>query len=108
MHREISTVDDPFRSESPLGLYLLDYLAFDALTETCEAAGRWSFLCVVAPLRLRAGTGSPVNPIAIFLGPQPGNHPVRAMPSLVALMTMTPERALTTRLRVSKCWRTRK
>jgi hypothetical protein len=23
MHREISTVDDPFRSESPLGLYLL-------------------------------------------------------------------------------------
>ena len=23
MHREISTVDDPFHSESPLGLYLL-------------------------------------------------------------------------------------
>src|SRR5262249_8026131 len=23
MHREISTADDPFRSESPLGLYLL-------------------------------------------------------------------------------------
>ena len=26
---------------------------------------RWSFLCVIAPLRLTGGTGSPVNPIAI-------------------------------------------
>ena len=26
---------------------------------------RWSFLCVIAPLRLPAVTGSPVNPIAI-------------------------------------------
>src|SRR4029450_13755763 len=26
MHREISTVDDPFRSESPLGLYLLTFI----------------------------------------------------------------------------------
>jgi hypothetical protein len=32
----------------------------------CEAAGRWSFLCVIAPLRLFRGTGSPVNPIAIM------------------------------------------
>lgn len=49
-----------------LGLYLLDYLDLDALAGTCEAMRRWSCLCVVAPLRLRAGTGSPVNPIAIF------------------------------------------
>jgi kynurenine formamidase len=49
-----------------MGLYLLDYLDLDPLTETCAATRRWSFLCVVAPLRLRAGTGSPVNPIAIF------------------------------------------
>jgi hypothetical protein len=34
--------------------------------ELCEGLNRWSFLCVVAPLRLRAATGSPVNPIAIF------------------------------------------
>jgi len=27
--------------------------------------GRWSFLCVIAPLRLPGGTGSPVNPIAV-------------------------------------------
>ena len=49
-----------------MGLHLLDYLDFDALMELCGELGRWSFLCVVAPLRLAAGTGSPVNPIAIF------------------------------------------
>jgi kynurenine formamidase len=49
-----------------LGLPLLDYLQFEDLVPVCEAAGRWSFLCVIAPLRLSLGTGSPVNPIAIF------------------------------------------
>jgi kynurenine formamidase len=48
-----------------MGLHLLDYLEFDDLVPLCEAAGRWSFLCVIAPLRLHRGTGSPVNPIAI-------------------------------------------
>lgn len=49
-----------------MGLYLLDYLQFEDLIPLCEAAGRWSFLCVIAPLRLSRGTGSPVNPIAIM------------------------------------------
>ena len=49
-----------------MGMHLLDYLDLDALAERCEATHRASFLCVVAPLRLREGTGSPVNPIAIF------------------------------------------
>ena len=49
-----------------LGLLLLDYLQFDELVPLCEEAGRWSFLCVIAPLRLTTGTGSPVNPIAIL------------------------------------------
>ncbi len=49
-----------------LGVHLLDYLQFDDLMSACEAAGRWSFLCVIAPLRLPGGTGSPVNPIAIL------------------------------------------
>jgi kynurenine formamidase len=49
-----------------MGLYLLDYLQFEDLVPLCEAEGRWSFLCVVAPLRLPGGTGSPVNPIAIL------------------------------------------
>jgi kynurenine formamidase len=49
-----------------LGMMLLDYLQFEDLVPVCEASGRWSFLCVIAPLRLPTGTGSPVNPIAIF------------------------------------------
>jgi kynurenine formamidase len=49
-----------------MGLYLLDWLQFDDLVGVCEELNRWSFLCVIAPLRLRTGTGSPVNPIAIF------------------------------------------
>jgi kynurenine formamidase len=49
-----------------MGLHLLDWLQFDDLVAVCEELGRWSFLCVIAPLRVRAGTGSPVNPIAIF------------------------------------------
>jgi kynurenine formamidase len=48
-----------------LGLHLLDYLQFEDLVPLCEAAGRWSFFCVIAPLRLPHGTGSPVNPIAV-------------------------------------------
>jgi kynurenine formamidase len=49
-----------------LGMPLLDYLQFEELAPACESAARWSFLCVIAPLRLPMGTGSPVNPIAIF------------------------------------------
>jgi kynurenine formamidase len=49
-----------------LGLMLLDYLEFDELVPLCEEAGRWSFLTVIAPLRLPTGTGSPINPIAIL------------------------------------------
>jgi kynurenine formamidase len=49
-----------------LGLHLMDYLQFNDLTALCEREGRWSFLCVIAPLRLPTGTGSPVNPIAIL------------------------------------------
>ncbi|MEV8094787.1 cyclase family protein [Kitasatospora sp. NPDC085879] len=49
-----------------LGLHLMDYLQFEELVPLCEQEGRWSFLCVVAPLRLPAATGSPVNPIAVL------------------------------------------
>ncbi|MFE9629598.1 cyclase family protein [Streptomyces sp. NPDC006463] len=49
-----------------MGLHLMDYLQFEDLTQACTRAGRWSFLCVVAPLRLPSATGSPVNPIAVL------------------------------------------
>jgi kynurenine formamidase len=49
-----------------MGLHLLDYLQFEDLAPLCTREGRWSFLCVIAPLRLTAATGSPVNPLAIL------------------------------------------
>ncbi|MFJ4645482.1 cyclase family protein [Streptomyces bobili] len=49
-----------------LGIHLMDYLQFEDLVPVCAQAGRWSFLCVVAPLRLPGATGSPVNPIAVL------------------------------------------
>ncbi|WP_408056086.1 cyclase family protein [Streptomyces luteolifulvus] len=49
-----------------MGVHLLDYLQFEDLAAACEEEQRWSFLCVIAPLRLPGGTGSPVNPIAVF------------------------------------------
>ncbi|MGW0184671.1 cyclase family protein [Streptomyces sp. NPDC003362] len=49
-----------------MGLHLLDYLQFEDLARVCEEEGRWSFLCVIAPLRLPHATGSPVNPIAVL------------------------------------------
>ncbi|WP_405726745.1 cyclase family protein [Streptomyces sp. NBC_01537] len=49
-----------------MGLHLLDYLRLDDLAPLCAREGRWSFLCVIAPLRLPAATGSPVNPLAIL------------------------------------------
>jgi kynurenine formamidase len=49
-----------------MGMLLLDYLQFEELCGACEAARRWEFLCVTAPLRIAGGTGSPVNPLAIL------------------------------------------
>ena len=49
-----------------MGVHLLDYLQFEDLARHCEAVGQWEFLFVAAPLRLVGGTGSPINPTAIF------------------------------------------
>jgi kynurenine formamidase len=49
-----------------MGLHLLDYLDFEDLVAISDDLRCCSFLCVLAPLRLPAGTGSPVNPIAVF------------------------------------------
>ena len=48
------------------GMNLLDNLDLEALAETAASHNRWEFMLVVAPLRVPGGTGSPVNPIAIF------------------------------------------
>lgn len=49
-----------------MGLTLLDNLDLDALAEVCDEEGRSDFLLTIAPLRIRGGTASPVNPIALF------------------------------------------
>jgi hypothetical protein len=49
-----------------MGVHLLDYLQFEDLGAACESRRRWEFLFVAAPLFIVGGTGSPVNPIAVF------------------------------------------
>jgi kynurenine formamidase len=49
-----------------MGMPLIDNCDLDRVAAACEAAGRWEFFCVIAPLRIPGATGSPVNPIAIF------------------------------------------
>lgn len=49
-----------------MGLHLVDSMRLDELAATCSRLGRWSFLMVIAALRIPGGTGSPVNPIAFF------------------------------------------
>jgi kynurenine formamidase len=49
-----------------MGIHLLDYLQLEDLLGACERIGRWEFLFVAAPLRITGGTGSPLNPLAVF------------------------------------------
>ena len=49
-----------------LGMPILDNLDLDAVADAARERGRWEFLFVGAPLRVRGGTGSPLNPLAIF------------------------------------------
>jgi kynurenine formamidase len=49
-----------------LGVHLLDRADFEALSEAAAARRRWEFMLTVAPLPIPKGTGSPVNPIAMF------------------------------------------
>ena len=49
-----------------LGINLLDDTNLEALSQTAAARKRWEFMLVVGPLPVTNGTGSPVNPIAVF------------------------------------------
>jgi kynurenine formamidase len=49
-----------------MGMPLLDNTTFEALSEACAEAGRYEFMLVIAPLVVLGGTGSPVNPLAVF------------------------------------------
>ncbi len=49
-----------------MGMPLLENLDLERLATEATARSRWSFLFIAAPLDLRGGTGSPVNPLALF------------------------------------------
>jgi hypothetical protein len=49
-----------------MGLWLIDNANLEDLARACAARRRWAFMLTLAPLRLPAATGSPVNPIALF------------------------------------------
>jgi kynurenine formamidase len=49
-----------------MGMPLFDNLNLEAVANEAAARRRPTFLFIAAPLRVRGGTGSPVNPIAIF------------------------------------------
>ena len=49
-----------------LGIQVLDRADFQALAEAAAERNRWEFMVTIAPLPIPNGTGSPVNPIAMF------------------------------------------
>jgi kynurenine formamidase len=49
-----------------LGVHLFDNCDLETLADTAAARKRWEFLLTAAPLPIRGGTGSPLNPIATF------------------------------------------
>lgn len=49
-----------------MGVHLLDNLLLEDLSVACAARERWEFFFIASPLRVQGGTGSPVNPVALF------------------------------------------
>lgn len=49
-----------------MGMPLFDNLDLEAVAAEAARQNRWEFLLVAAPLAMDAGTGSPLNPLAIF------------------------------------------
>ena len=48
------------------GVALLDNALLEPLADACVQEGRYEFLLMVLPLNVDGGTGSPVNPVAMF------------------------------------------
>lgn len=48
------------------GLPLLDNSLLEPLSQACAVEKRYEFMLTIAPLKVAGGTGSPVNPIALF------------------------------------------
>jgi kynurenine formamidase len=66
----VGTPDWPFPVHqigiTAIGLHLIDNMALTRLATRCAEARRWEFLFTMGPLRIPAGTGCPVNPVAVL------------------------------------------
>ena len=51
---------------SSYGVALLDNAELKPLSQACAEEGRYEFMLTISPLKVEGGTGSPVNPIALF------------------------------------------
>ena len=49
-----------------LGMNIIDNADFSALSDTAAKLKRWEFMFVAGPIATPGGTGSPLNPLAIF------------------------------------------
>ena len=49
-----------------MGMWILDNADLEGLAQACSQRGRWEFMLSIGPLKISNGTGSPVNPLAIF------------------------------------------
>jgi hypothetical protein len=49
-----------------LGIRLFENCDLEAVASAAAERKRWSFLVTAAPLAIPGGTGSPLNPIAVF------------------------------------------
>jgi kynurenine formamidase len=64
----VEGVDSPIHvlALTAMGMPLLDNMNLEDIARACADLHRWEFCCLLAPLRLPGGTGSPVNPIAVL------------------------------------------
>ena len=49
-----------------MGVHIFDNCDLENLSKTAARLGRWEFLITAAPIPVKGGTGSPLNPIATF------------------------------------------
>lgn len=48
------------------GVVLLDNALLEPLAQVCADEERYEFMFLALPLKIERGTGSPVNPVALF------------------------------------------
>lgn len=66
LSREIAPLPVHDFSLIVLGIYLFDDMDLDGVAAAAAKQRRWEFLFTAAPLPIVNGTGSPINPIAVF------------------------------------------